>query len=553
MASELKKIKTNNKEYSVFCISEFRKGIAIASTQDFDCLINEQGEVIYSPSIFRCYIRDINPRLQRAIGGYYILLENKDTSAPGKDWHWQGPYCVRTISENGVEVSLSEEKKYPVYDRGNRIVQYKNDFYDLDTYNLLFSIPESCYVLGIFSDNNGCTIYDKKHEKDIIVLTEQQQIISSFDILNIPQELKTRIFPEPKEIKERIIHYTKGIYHSNISYSSLYEDFLNLNHIDSNFNKLPYLSYPVESNIRMLSDFYGIFHILKIDCLFFSYHKNLSISRYEERQSEIGDNYQYKIYNNSGCLENKSPYTKLLYKGNEVMSLSKSIEDNEIVFYYERKQEKGFIKCKLYNNGWGNRTEFIETPFPEFLSNKIIEIIYNKEPIIICFNEESSRYGKRDYSNFTYYDVNYNKLSIMDSDENILPYEELIKHYLYRLRDEEIISSCEYWEDQEGFRESLADLLHHNLYAIGNKILIPNEISIQETIKHIVNLVQKSNDFIEKIEPYESFIVKRSNNLYPTLPEKPIILYRISYKPHGRLDMRGDIQYHYTNIDEVFF
>ncbi|NTE00488.1 hypothetical protein G6M26_23355 [Agrobacterium tumefaciens] len=136
--------------YRYHTIGDFRKGIAIATSSSFDCLININCEVIFQPrSIFGFWgAESTKPKITRVLGGSYLVMAYRDISSAGKDADYQGPFEEEILDENLNLISFRGIKEsqicrndvsiipYPFevpYESG-KVAKYGKHFYDLETY-----------------------------------------------------------------------------------------------------------------------------------------------------------------------------------------------------------------------------------------------------------------------------------------------------------------------------------------------------------------------------------------------------------------------------------
>lgn len=162
-------------------IGSFRKGVAIAHlvspVREFsDVLINVRCEIVFTPGGGRC----ISESISRILGGEYLVKGEKDISAPGKDWHWVDHEYI--VNETNFRGAVYDYPMLIPYERG-KVVRYGNTFYDLESYDVICSGPDTP-SFHIDSDliDGKCDVYDTRFFKQLIIEVNEGKIIKWTDI-----------------------------------------------------------------------------------------------------------------------------------------------------------------------------------------------------------------------------------------------------------------------------------------------------------------------------------------------------------------------------------
>lgn len=379
-------------------VGHFRKGIAIAHNNEGDYLINTACEILYDG---RQYTYRISKKqIQRSLNGFKIMWE-EDVSAPGKDDYWQPRYSF--ISE----ISVASEHKirssyvgYNVpYERG-KIIKFGNSFYDFETYDYLFAIPDNvdsfvndaCRLYDSY-DNDG-RVYDEEVCFDLKNISSNRNIneeesnkwsraISSLYVINERPKFKIfendlskycidvfNLFSAEKYV-ERLFSSDKKILNSKLDLC------FNI------FNEFPELRKAFDIGFKQHAEImsqYGIDSIGKIDSSNSSYGSlriqfiqsecNFFVINYE---SELDSSKKY-VFNSNGdllsvngydniCIIKQGRFCKLMFKRGEdlgIMTINHFGQANKDVTISENRYDLTYpckrknIVCKKYDLDYKN-------------------------------------------------------------------------------------------------------------------------------------------------------------------------------------------------------
>lgn len=180
-----------------------RKGIAIAYSKQDIYLIDANNHILFQteqngtdwPN------GEYTQELRRSLSGYYILIHKGDTriSRPGRDDDYvYNESIVGVFDEYGKEIdrlvgSPRYEKfaigKYPI-EMGSGLLYYEKSFYDVESLEIVFFIPEDFQVETIFKEGY-CTLGYYSKNTNIIAKVKNSEIKDSFDVRCIERVLKT--------------------------------------------------------------------------------------------------------------------------------------------------------------------------------------------------------------------------------------------------------------------------------------------------------------------------------------------------------------------------
>ena len=205
-------------------VGDFRKGIAVAKTDEFDCLIDVNCRIVYQPAphSYRWgYTRDTRPEIIRELGGRYRVTHYRDMSAPGKDSFYREWYSY--INEDGsmdgrVKPTIPPYPMTSPYERG-RVVRYENKFYDLETYKVLCEFPNrETFHISEFC-NGTCVVRDDLYEKVLLVNVDRTgKIVSCRDVTSQKQDY----IPHCKSLSD--IRNEKRLQFERFGFSDIYAD-----------------------------------------------------------------------------------------------------------------------------------------------------------------------------------------------------------------------------------------------------------------------------------------------------------------------------------------
>lgn len=454
-------------------IGEWRKGVAIGyATNPIDhhsvpYLINKSDEILYEG--YSCC--DYAEEIYRTSKGYYIVTGYRDTSAPGKDSHYSGPYIRRIIDEDGRTVihkcnvfydsincrwyDPNDEDFFIPREMGMGIVEYNGSFFRLDNFEKLFEIPQQYKIESIF-EKGVCLLSVPQDNREFFVLVKNKEIVDYFDVNNENKLFKLinktgnlelinynnnedsiaiRIFKEQKknidekEEKEKRHRLEKINYYSSNTYPRHYisEDLITVEEFKNGITLCA-------QEIKLLQKLHKTlckedlqkkerisFHLREnkktpdncLECFFFS---NFLVLRMNEDYGKIisrfyslnGHALSSKLYYNVGPIRKDYP--------NE----NQSCFSNHY-FVYKHKKDSGII---IISGG-----TIIENPYPDFMFDKD-RFCYN-----ISVHENYISFKNE------YYDFSYRKIPVNYTDVKL---ETVVKNYLYKMYpDFEVSMYCD--------------------------------------------------------------------------------------------------------------
>ena len=180
-------------------VTDWRKGIAVAryyvrgfkpSWKYF--LIDKDHNYLYRQW---SYNEDEIEReqIERVFGGYYIVRDVRLDGCrtfPGQDRDTEYHYstCIKDVlDENGKPLSEEEKKEYlkqnPIKqttEYGEGIVECESSFYNLDTYQYLFTVPKTLKPIGFYKDGKF-RVGIVSDYRDFYVVVKDKTIITVYD------------------------------------------------------------------------------------------------------------------------------------------------------------------------------------------------------------------------------------------------------------------------------------------------------------------------------------------------------------------------------------
>lgn len=180
-----------------------RKGIAIAYSKQDIYLIYANNHILFQTEQNGTDWPNggYTQELRRSLSGYYILIHKGDIriSRPGRDDDYvYNESIVGVFDEYGKEIdrlvgSPRYEKfaigKYPI-EMGSGLLYYEKSFYDVESLEIVFFIPEDFQVETIFKEGY-CTLGNYSKNTNIIAKVKNSEIKDSFDVRCIERVLKT--------------------------------------------------------------------------------------------------------------------------------------------------------------------------------------------------------------------------------------------------------------------------------------------------------------------------------------------------------------------------
>lgn len=544
-------ITSGDKKYNAR-IGHFRKGIAIANTSDFDCLIDVNCHIIFQPgphSYFWGYTPDTRPCIERVVGGEYVLTEVKDISAPGKDSFYKRVYTY--INEDGSSKRTGNPvvPPYPMsipYERG-KVVRHGNKLYNLETYDFLFEFPDRpSFHLYAPINNNEWEICDDLYNKLLLIEVDSKgSILSHKDVTSQRKDYEYQPL-SPNQIS----HKRKTSEYERYAFSSVYpmnfpciriqeqEDVINCIYKElenmANKSTCGLLSGSTPGNLK---DYHQLFHWLKNTSAKYG-EWCMSIARTYNRRytitlvhywniyfiSFLDYSYATYLFSLDGKILNPQSYQNLIPINDKY-----SLYPNKLLFFNGKMSvieidKSGHLKEISYIGSLLKDWQSFLYSYHEPSFDTIEYSPYDASTTILM-----KPFDENNVSNYfanSYYDIFLNPLKIQAIEQEI-EIETIIENYSYKTPNG-------LWSNCENFNNLLKP------FKCGNKVLIPTRQSQILTSKALTKLLSRKSPYIGACYPYGNYDKAMPTNLFI-----------FEYQPIGRINMRGEIT-HSLSPNDVY-
>lgn len=579
------------KEYLKAHIDYFRHGIAIAHKGNRDCLINTRCEIIFEETASS---RRSGINICRAFEGFKIMWE-EDVAAPGKDFDWRPKEVIipeHRIAANAYEHYNAKIYEYP-YDitppeRG-LIIRFGNKFYDFETYDYLYTIPNTVQfftectrynLYNVYSDRDydnkpsvqvykkddfdAYIVKDAQYYRNIIVKVHDHKIISWYPLPCIEEEPLRDISYQnySEDLGTNPLDSLNADKYIQYIFS---DDKIELNpHIDKTFNiftQFPELReafdtfHAKQSQIfrKTGKEYVGVIRGSNVYLVVRFIYNGFIICNYDDypcySSYKRRDLSKFYVFNDRGNILNLTGY-------DEIDVVQSNVHSEELMF--NRKNEYGIACIGTYNsNNIELREKVLFIYDEDDVKYKDIRIKPSVGIGITCGNPEC-RFLKQILIDDKFYirDIEREKASAIgiykwetigisfreDFSDSVLyagiPYplskievdDELrlapiIDDYLYKLPNNSLVSKYIPIRDNVLYREYM-----HTMYSI-DTIKQATQTSIEKTRKRLEECCKKGNPYVVRIKE-----IKKFSNSYTQY-------YLFEYRPYGKIDSKGNITY----------
>lgn len=583
------------KEYLKAHIDYFRHGIAIAHIGGIECLINIHCEIVFEGSASsRC--SGIN--ICRALEGFKIMWE-EDVAAPGKDFDWRPKEVI--IPEHRIAANAYEQYNAKIYDypygttppeRG-LIIRFDNKFYDFETYDFLFSIPNTvqffkeCSRYNLYNVYSDCDydnkpsvqvykkddfdtyiVKDAQYYRNIIVKVEGNKIISWYPLPCIEEEPLRDISyqnysedlganPLDKLNADKYIQYIFS------------DDKIELNpHIDKTFNiftQFPELREAFDTFQSQIfrktgKEYVGVIYENGVYLVVRFIYKGFIICNYNKYPSDNRRVFsKFYVFSDSGNILNLTGY-------DEIDVVQSNVHGEALMF--NRENEYGIANIGVFDSKSKNielRENVLFTYDEDDVEYKDIHIKPSVGIGLTCGNpdnrvlrqiliedkfyirdieqEKASAIGiykwkpmdlgyRQDFSDSVLYAGLPYQLSKIEVDDE-LRLAPIIDDYLYKLPNNSLVSKYIPIKDNILYREYM-----YTMYSI-DTIKQATQTSIEKTRKRLEECCKKGNPYVVRIKE----ILKLSGSYTK--------YYLFEYRPFGKIDSKGNITYKFGAPDKI--
>lgn len=534
-------ITDGNKIYSAR-IGHFRKGIAVAGTSDFDCLVDVNCHIIFQPGPhnYSCgYTLDTRPCIKREVGGKYILIEVEDISAPGKDSFYKNVYTY--IGEDGSSKITGKPiiPPYPMpipYERG-KVVCHGNKIYNLETYDFLFEFPDRpSFHLYSQLNYSEWEICDDLYNKLLLVEVDSNGIILS----------QKDVTPQRKDYEyqsltpNQIFHKRRTLEYERYAFSDVYpmdfpctrireqEDVVNCIYQElENMANISTRGLSSGSASGNLENYHHLYHWLKATsskygdwrmCIARTYTRKYTITLVHYWNiyfiSFLDYSYATYLFSSDGKVLNPRAYKHLL-----PINDKHSLYTNKLLFF---DGEMGAISIdktgRLTEISYiGSLLKDWQSALYRYHEPSLNTIEYSPYDVSTTFLMKPS--NENDVSNYfanSYYDIFLNPLKVQ-AIEHEIEIETVIEKYLYKTPNG-------LWRDCDYFCKLSKP------FKCGDKVFIPTWQSQILTSKALAKLLSGKSPYVQACYPHRSYDEASPTNLFI-----------FEYQPTGRINMKGEI------------
>ena len=584
------RIYKDDMKYYIASVDYFRHGIAIVHTSNGDCLINTHCVIIFEE---HANSRRSDITINRTLDGFKISWE-EDVAAPGKDFQWRDKECIipeHQIVANAYEIYNTHIYDYPwgIAPEKGLIIRFDNNFYDFETYDLLFSIPKTlqlckesiCNIYNVYADcdyikKKDVQIYtndefdkfivkDTKYYKNIIVKVQGHKIVSWYPLPGIEEQPLKDISYQNHDEKIDMDPF-KGL----ASYKYIKYIFSNDNrelgsHINRTFNlfsQFPELKTGIDAyrelrqhSIKKLGkEYVGVINGERIQLIIRLLDAGFVIFNYSDYRREILS--KYYVFDRDGNILNLSGYDDI-----DVALLASSYEYEVLIF--NRGNDYGIANIGLYGSkielrekviySYDKDSEERETPIYPPVGIEVVgrpidcrrpgkklledrfylrDIEQEKASAIGVYKWIAINYGfGRDFSETTFYAGLPYLLSKVDVDKE-LELTPLIEGYLYQLPNKQKASKyvkiCNQIFYREFYRAYSTDTIKH-----------ATKESVEKTQKQIDEYCSKGSPYVVRIKEIKKFCDSYTQ------------YYLFEYRPFGKIDSNGNITYEFGDPQDI--
>lgn len=538
-------------------VGDFRKGIAIAHTDEFDCLIDVNCRIIYQP-FYWGYTQETRPEIIRELGGRYRETHYHDMSAPGKDSFYREWYSY--INEDGsMEGHASIIPPYPMkepYERG-KVVRYENKIYDLETYKFLCEFPnrKSFHIVSDFC-NGKCIIRDELYEKILLIKVDRTgKIVSCRNVTSQRQNYIPRPLSLAERSRERTLQFEQyglsNIYADEFPCTKLedqnrpneiYDELekmakkstlgLRANSMPGNLNDYPILYQWVTKLLLQSDKWYTCFAPEVKNGIASSGHsyRIKIISCYGVIFiSFLNSSFHRAIYlfSTKGKLLNNYPYSSLIK-----ISDRNNIYPNKKLFF---NGVKGGLVV-INGNGCIDEIQYIgsilenwQSPLycyskPNFFTDNTNNYDVSDIALLVPSEEANHPSNEDFYIKGKYYDIFLNPLKSVLVDEQ-LEIESVIDKYLYKTANGFYGGTTE--EHPVSYSKK-----YGKPFRKGCIVCIPTGRCMQLTLESIYKKCKGQSPYMKVFHVYGHY-----DN------EKQINTFVFEYRPWGEMNLKGEITY----------
>lgn len=537
-----------------------RKGIAIAENKEFLYIINKDNLVIYKTEKtgIDYYSGNYSYSIKRTILGYYVIIRDgfvKITNV-GKDDDFYPEQTYKILDENGniVENWKAEQvgiNQYP-FELGNGIIAWENICYDIESLKPLFTIPAKFKIEGIIEKGLFYLSVPGDY-RDFAVVVRNGEIVEQCDFNKVEQIGKRLSLQENKLVKRIFNNY-------GIDSLSRNKDFEEGERLLKEYCSICFSNgYTHPDRYRHSQYIYDVeftkdeFNSLKqID---FSLVKKLKLihlvlSKNSKPRGDYRGGLRYIVYltRDIMCFFYKYAYILKYIPGNKSLYRFFSIEGKALSKEsYENPAQYNSPTFLYFDTKFDRRTFVFNNTNPQMqtlikISNK--GLLSKDIPYEIDISEQDGYIQM--YNRNTHCSQYYNfELKELHIDYVHCKIEELIKDYLYLLKDEFLLEK-EY--ECGGAFGKLANgrlILNHSNPKIimkEGRLLLPFPNSYEKCLEEISARHNNRPNYVVGVEEIANY----------QLEEGKTYIYKFICRPWAFCTNKGTIFYNF-NIHKINF